>query len=79
LRRENVEGQECAHAGVFCDDKDFTRRIDRVDVDDDRSQTKQSECRNHVLRTIRQHDADAIALFYAKPRKCSCKPISLVP
>ena len=48
---------------------EFARRVARVDVDDDRAEPQDRERRDDVLRAVRQHDADAVALDDAEPRE----------
>ena len=43
-------------------------RVARVDVDDDRAEPQHGERRDDVLRTVGQHDADAIALRRCRAR-----------
>ena len=46
---------------------EFARGVDRIDVDDDGAEAQDGERGDDVLRTVRQHDADAIALADAEP------------
>ena len=68
-RRQRVERDHDAHAGVGGDGQHLARGVARVDVDDDRAEAQHGERRDDVLRAVRQHDADAIALDDAEPRQ----------
>ena len=68
-RRQRVEGDDRAYARIRRDDERFARRVTRVDVDDDRAEAKDGERRDDVLRAVRQHDADAVALGDARLRE----------
>ena len=50
-------------------------RVDRIDVDDDGAEPQRRERRDDVLRAVRQHDADAIALRDAEAQQRGRQPV----
>ena len=68
-RRQGIERDDEAHTRVGRDCQHFACGVARVDVDDDRAEPQDRERGDDVLRTVRQHDADAIALDDAEPRQ----------
>ena len=59
-------------ARIGRDVEQLARGVDRVDVDDDGAESQGGERRDDVLRAVRQHDADAIALH--DPRAAAARP-----
>ncbi len=68
-RRQRIERDDGAHARIGGDDQRLSRRIARVDIYHDRAQPKHRERGDDVLRTVRQHDADAVALHNTQARQ----------
>ena len=61
------------------DGQHLARRVARVDVDDDRAEPQHRERRDDVLRTVGQHDADAVALDDAEPRRARRRAVGRGP
>ena len=61
-RRQLVERDQDPDPRVGRDVEQLARGVDRVDVDDDGAEPQDGERGDDVLRAVRQHDADAIAL-----------------
>ena len=57
---------------------DLRRRVGRVDVDDDGAEPQYGEDADYVLRTIRQHHANAIAFDDAAERQRRGQAIGVV-
>ena len=77
-RRQRVERQHHPHARVAQDERDLRRRVGGIDVHDDGAEAQHGEHRDQVLRTVRQHDADAIALHDAVTGQRGRQPIGAV-
>ena len=76
--RQAIERQQHPDARVAHEVLDFRRGVGWIDVDDDGAQPQHGEHADQVLRAIRQHDADAIALDDAMTRQGGGKPVDLV-
>ena len=77
-RRQPIERQQHPDARVAHEVLDLRRRVGGIDVDDDGAEPQHGEHADHVLRTVRQHDADAIAFDDAVTRQRGGKSIGLV-
>ena len=74
-RSQLVEGDQDLDSGVGGNVEELARRVDRIDVDDDRPEPERRKGREDVLRAVRQHDADAVALGNSKGHEGLCQPI----
>jgi hypothetical protein len=77
-RGEVLDHDQRACAGVLQLVLQFPRRVQRIDIDDDRSGAKHGGHGDRVLQHVRQHDRDAIALGDA-PRLQVCRKLGGQP
>ena len=73
--RQGVEGDDGANAGVDEQRQQFGGGVCRVQIDDDGAAPEHGERGHEVLRAVRQHDADAVALADAEAGQRIREPV----